>query len=188
MYDMPAIIFAGGKSSRMGEDKALLPFGGYATLSEFQYNKLSLLFSSVYISTKYPKFNFDSPLIQDIYEESSPLVGLLSIFEVLKCKAIFILSVDAPLVDKKVIDTLFEAYESHDNADIVIAKSPNGLQPLCGIYTQTILPLAKKHFEQKNHKLTSLLKNLNTITVSFEEDTPFTNLNTPEEYKALFFC
>jgi len=36
-----AIIFAGGKSSRMGRDKALLPFGGYDTLTEYQYRRLS---------------------------------------------------------------------------------------------------------------------------------------------------
>ena len=54
--DIPLIIFAGGKSSRMGEDKALLPFGGYPTLTQFQYIKLRKNFQNIYISAK----NLDS--------------------------------------------------------------------------------------------------------------------------------
>jgi len=58
-----AIIFAGGKSSRMGRDKALLPFGGYDTLTEYQYRRLSKIFNRVYISTKNDKFNFNGQFL-----------------------------------------------------------------------------------------------------------------------------
>ena len=53
-----AVIFAGGKSSRMGEDKSLLPFGTYTTLAEYQHAKLSKLFYKVYLSAKKNKFIF----------------------------------------------------------------------------------------------------------------------------------
>ena len=76
-----AVIFAGGKSSRMGEDKALLPFANYPTLTEFQQDKLSTLFDEVYISAKENKFDFDCKVIQDNDKENSPLVGLISVFE-----------------------------------------------------------------------------------------------------------
>jgi len=59
MFDLPCILFAGGKSSRMGEDKSLLPFGGYSSLAQFQYVRLSKLFTHVSISTKTAdKFDF----------------------------------------------------------------------------------------------------------------------------------
>ena len=60
-----AVIFAGGKSSRMGEDKALLPFSNYPTLTEFQHDKLSTLFDDVYISAKQNNFDFECRVIQD---------------------------------------------------------------------------------------------------------------------------
>ncbi|MDP1784432.1 MAG: NTP transferase domain-containing protein, partial [Sulfuricurvum sp.] len=41
LFDLPCILFAGGKSSRMGSDKSLLPFGGYPTLAQYQYERLS---------------------------------------------------------------------------------------------------------------------------------------------------
>jgi len=43
-FDIPCVILCGGKSSRMGEDKALLPFGEYSTLVQYQYERLQSVF------------------------------------------------------------------------------------------------------------------------------------------------
>jgi len=185
MYNIPAVIFAGGKSSRMGTDKALLPFGEYRTLSEFQHHRLTLLFEEVYLSAKTDKFDFNCQVIRDKGEESSPLVALISILETLDVEEIFILSVDTPLVDKNVIETLLQKGKEYLRADAIIAQGPRGLQPLCGIYRRSILPLAKKHLAAQNHRLTSLLEASKLNLVPFKEHEPFTNLNTQEEYQAL---
>jgi len=183
MYDIPAVIFAGGKSSRMGEDKALLPFGDYCTLSEFQYKKLQAYFDNVYLSSKEEKFDFECKVLLDTSTLSSPLVGLVSIFEKLDSQSVFILSVDAPLVDKEVITKLFNAYDK--NYDAIIARSPNGLQPLCGIYNRSILALAENALNKDMHKLTDLLEQSHTHIVTFENETLFTNLNYKHEYEKL---
>jgi molybdopterin-guanine dinucleotide biosynthesis protein A len=180
-YDMVAVIFAGGKSSRMGTDKALLPFGSYGSLSEFQYHKLKRLFKNVYISSKEDKFDFDIETIYDCYQESSPLVGVISIFERLDVDEVFILSVDAPFVEKTTIETLLKHRES--GYDAIIAQSPNGIEPLCGIYRSSILPLAKKRLREKRYRLYELLKDINSLYVKFDKIQPFTNLNYPNEYK-----
>jgi len=177
-----AVIFAGGKSSRMGEDKALLPFGESTTLTEYQYKKLNKIFHTVFISAKKNKFDFKCQVIADIYEESSPLVGILSLFK--SCEAldsVFILSVDAPFVDKSIIDTLMQA--DNKDFDAIIAKSPDGLQPLCGIYKKSILEQAQLQYDKGNHKLQDLLRIVQTKVVMFEDNAPFSNLNHPEEYK-----
>ena len=179
-YDT-AVIFAGGKSSRMGRDKSLLPFGEHKTLTAFQYEKLQTLFKTVYISTKEEKFDFDAKLIKDCYKESSPLVGLLSIFETLDIEEVFVLSVDAPFVDTEAINLIMEI--DSEGYDAVIAKSPNGIEPLCGRYKKSILPLLQKHYSEKNHRLQNLLNAAKTYTLSFKDDTLFSNLNHPEEYE-----
>ena len=66
-YKMPAVLFAGGRSSRMGQDKALLPFAGFKTLSEYQYRRLSEIFEKVYISSKEDKFDFQADILFDTY-------------------------------------------------------------------------------------------------------------------------
>ncbi len=176
-----AVIFAGGKSSRMGEDKALLPFANYPTLTQFQQDKLNTLFDKVYISAKENKFDFDCMVIQDNYTENSPLVGLISVFETLKAEEVFILSVDAPFVNKETIEKLLEHHES--SFDVIVAQSPSGVQPLCGLYKRSILPLAYMQLKKGNHRLGDLLRLANTLFVKFDEDAPFTNLNRPEEYQ-----
>jgi len=180
-YKIPAVIFAGGKSSRMGQDKALLPFADYGSLAQYQYQRLQGLFEKVYISAKEDKFDFRAELIYDRYNVSSPLAGILSVFETLDADEIFILSVDAPFVDASVIGKLLEA--NKEGPDAAIAQSPGGLQPLCGIYKRSLLPLARKHLQENRHRLTQLLKDAKSTFVVFEEDNPFANLNHPHEYE-----
>ncbi len=182
--EFPLIIFAGGKSSRMGEDKALLPFGAYPTLTQYQYTKLSHYFQNVYISAKTDKFDFECRIIEDTQEGYSPLIALLSIFETLEVDEVFILSVDAPFVNKEVIERILK--NRAERKDIVVAKSPSGIQPLCGCYKKSILPLAYAQLEKGNHKLRDLLAMAETELVVFEEDEPFTNLNHPQEYRDAF--
>ena len=176
-----AVILAGGKSSRMQRDKALLPFGESNSLAEFQYRRLSKLFSKVYISSKNNKFDFDVEVIADRYEEASPLVALVSIFETLEeIEEVFLLSVDAPFVSEMVIDTL---YKNSCSVDVVVAQSSNGFEPLCAIYRRSCLVEAKRALEANMHGLHSLFKKLQIERVQIEDETAFMNLNYPSEYE-----
>ena len=60
------VILAGGKSSRMGRDKTLLPFGGFATLTHYGAHKFGRIFERVFVSSKFDKFNPPLPLIKDV--------------------------------------------------------------------------------------------------------------------------
>ena len=174
-----AVIFAGGKSSRMREDKSLMPFGGYKSIAEYQYEKLSKIFDKVYISTKEDKFDFKANLIYDKYPESSPLVGLVSLFDTIKEDKCFVLGVDVPFIDEVIINILMK---ESDNIT-TIAKSPNGLEPLCGVYNRSILPLAKELLKDNNHKLNYLLKESNAKSIYFDNKDAFQNLNFIDDYK-----
>ena len=182
--DLPCVIFAGGKSSRMGRDKALLPFGGYDTLAEYQYRRLVKIFKEVYISAKEDKFPFDAPVIRDRADDGvfAPTVGLLTVMEALEGD-FFALSVDAPFVDEGVIVRLYEAYRS-DEWDAVAAKTPFGIQPMCAIYTRRLKPLLHEAVKEGNHRLGYLLKKGKSAIVEFEDEAPFFNMNRPREYEA----
>jgi len=177
-----AVIFAGGKSSRMGRDKALLPFGEFSSLAEYQYKRLSNFFDKVYISAKSNKFSFDVALIEDRYEVSSPLVAIVSIFETIDADEVFVLSVDAPFVSIKTIEELYNRAKT-SKSDVIVARSPRGVEPLCAIYRRTMLPLAQKLLSENNHRLQSLLDIADSTIVEFEDEMLFTNLNHPKEYE-----
>jgi molybdopterin-guanine dinucleotide biosynthesis protein A len=186
MLDMPCVIFAGGKSSRMGEDKSLLPFSSYKTLAEFQYSRLSKIFKTVYISCKDKnKFDFDALFIEDIKTNDvfAPTAGFVAVFKVLKEDAFFALSVDAPFVSEKIIKELVRSDVAHPNTDASIATSNHGMEPMCGVYHRSLEPAFNAMLNENNHKLGFLLKSSETNFVPFDDDKAFLNLNHPHEYQ-----
>lgn len=182
MIDIPCILFAGGKSSRMGSDKALLPFGGCNSLSEYQYKRLRALFKEVYISAKSAeKFDFTCKVLEDPKaSEFAPTAGFVAAFEALHAERIFVLSVDTPFVDDAVIHTLLQA--DTPKHDAVIAKSASGTHPMCGIYHRSLFESFKTMLQTSEHRLGKLLSQSQTHYVAFQDEHPFANLNHPHEY------
>ena len=182
MNDSILIIMAGGKSSRMKRDKALLPFGDYNSLAEYQYKKFKPFFSKVYISAKNNKFDFSVEVIEDVYADSSPLVALVSIFETLKeIDELLVLSVDAPFVDIGVLKKLKE--EAKKESAVIVVDSKNGIEPLCAIYRRTTLPFAKQMLQENRHRLQTLLESVSTQKVFFSDEKLFLNMNYPADYE-----
>ena len=184
MLDIPCVIFAGGKSSRMGEDKALLPFSGFTTLTEFQLSHLSKIFKTVYISCKDKnKFDFEANFIEDLKTDSvfAPTAGFVTIFKELQDESFFALSVDSPFISEIEILKIIEQDSLH--VDATIAKTKSGIQPMCGVYHRSLENKFIHMLKNNNHKLGFLLKNSNTAFIDFEDEEPFLNLNTPDEYQ-----
>ena len=102
-FNLTCVIFAGGKSSRMGQDKSLLPFGGFGSLAEYQYRRLSELFEKVYLSAKEAKFDFEADIIEDSPSQNvfAPTAGFDALFRRLEEERVFVLSVDTPFVGKQ---------------------------------------------------------------------------------------
>ena len=184
--ELNAVILAGGKSSRMGQDKALLPFKGYSSMAKYQYVRLKKIFNKVYISTKENKFDFKADLIFDKFKESSPLVAIVSIFDELNCDAFFLLSVDMPFVSEDDIKKLIKAYKREPDFDIYCLQSSKSCEPTATIYTKSILKEAKSMLEADNHKLQELIKRSNFKAVKSDSDENFVNINTKEEYLLYF--
>ncbi len=184
MHDIPCIIFAGGKSRRMGEDKALLPFGDAPSLTQYQLDKFKTHFKEVYISCKSrDKFNFDANFIEDNphYKDNAPLIGLISVFEQLQCNEIFVLSVDTPFFENSHFEKMLQKRDT--TAWATVAKSSNGAEPLCALYKKEVLPVMIEKAAQKAYKLSSLLEEFSIQYIDFSDNEIFTNLNYPAEYQ-----
>ena len=182
--DIPCVIFAGGKSSRMGQDKSLLPFGGFDTLIEYQYTKLSQMFNRVYISAKENKFSFTCTIIEDKSKVFAPTSGFSALFTQLKDERVFVVSVDTPFIEKEHINTLLD--EDSETFDATIAQTALAQHPLCGIYHRSLHVQFDAMLKEGKHKLGYLLKTSNTHWVMFEEERAFMNLNYFDEYQRAF--
>ena len=107
------VILAGGKSSRMGRDKTLLPFGGFATLTHYGAHKFGRIFERVFVSSKFDKFDPPLPLIKDASPEE---ISRLNLTEA---------------GDKEGAEASFAQISSQDTANL----NPNAFSPMLALYS-----------------------------------------------------
>lgn len=182
LKELPLVILCGGKSSRMGEDKSLLPFSSYSTLIEYQYQRLAPHFNKLYLSSKVNKFEFlknTESIIYDTNTVYSPMIALHSILHKIQDEKVFVLTVDTPFVTLQTIQKLFESSLSYD---ITVAKTQR-LHNLCGVFKISLLPIIEQLIKRDIHKIGYLLKESKTQEVRFPNENEFLNLNNQEEYK-----
>ena len=185
IIDIPCVILAGGKSSRMGEDKSLMLFDNNISMIEYQYNKLSKLFKNVYISSKINKFDFidKSQIILDNQNISSPMIALKTILDTLNEEKVFIITVDMPLIQ---LDTIIKITDLSlkNNYNITIAKEINGnIHNLCGVFSKNIITTIDNLLKNNIHKIKKLkhsIKNYKEIT--FDTNVQFSNINTKNDF------
>jgi molybdopterin-guanine dinucleotide biosynthesis protein A len=180
-FEITCVILSGGKSSRMGEDKSLLPFSSSKTLIEYQYQRLKPYFKDIYISSKIDKFDFIEKkflILDENQEVFSPILALDSIFKKIENQKIFIITVDTPFVS---IDSISKLIEKSKNYDICIAKTEK-IHNLCGVFNSTISSTIKSMIENDIHKIFYLIKNNKFNIIEFNSDEEFMNINNKEEY------
>ncbi|BCD63012.1 molybdenum cofactor guanylyltransferase [Nitratiruptor sp. YY08-26] len=163
----------------MGKDKSLLLFGD-RPLIQYQYERLSLMFEKVYISSKSDKFDFKAPLILDSSKVYAPTPAFLDIFE--KVYEFFALSVDTPFINQTVIEKLITEAKKHPHKDAIIAQTDSP-HPLIGIYRKSIAPKIEEAIKKQNYKLNAILKEADIQFVEFKEDEKFLNLNYPQDFQ-----
>lgn len=178
--DIACVILAGGKSSRMGQDKALMPFQGYNSLIEYQYKKFKKLFKYVYISSKTDKFNFPCKIIYDTEAISSPMIALKSIFDYLTTKKVFILTVDVPFIHTQTIKFIIN---NSNNYEITFPFDGKKEHYLCGIFNISTKETVNYLLNHNIHKIQSLIKNVNSYkALELLNPEQFLNINTQKEY------
>lgn len=178
-----AIILAGGKSSRMGQEKGFVLLHD-KPLIEHILTVLESLFENIIIianNASYEKYHY--PVFRDIFFEKGALGGIYTGLFYTETKINFIISTDIPFVNQEAITYLIEnALEK----EISIAQSKNKYQPLFACYSKALLPIIKTNIEANQLKLTNFVmeNNANLIPMdNFEKENPFlfANLNTLEE-------
>jgi molybdopterin-guanine dinucleotide biosynthesis protein A len=187
-----AIILSGGKSSRIGTNKSLLIIDG-KTLIQRLVELLNSIFAEVVVSSNESElYEFlEKKIISDIFPERGPLSGIHSALSFTTTDKNFIISCDMPFISSETINYLIDTKSA---AEIVIPRAEGRIQPLCGIYSKSILPIVEnlliesKHSEIKlKGSIYELLKRVKTEFVdvdklSFCHPNLFLNINTVDDY------
>jgi len=183
--EVTGIILAGGKSSRMGQDKGLLNLGG-RKLVEIAAANLSQVCSGIIISANnsvYQQFGYR--VIPDLHKDTGPIGGLYSALSGSKTRFNIALSADLPFVNRELLEYLLGKAEGYE---AVAPVSEKGFyEPLCAVYDRSVLPVIDKCIGNREYKMQHFLDkvNLNKILISdslpFYTPLLFTNINTASD-------
>ncbi len=166
----------------MGRDKALLPFGGFQTLTQYQFHRLQKIFDEVYISTKSShKFPFQAPFIEDDADVFAPTAAFVAVMKQLGDRPFFVLGVDMPFVSDDIIGRVIEA--DSENVDATLCRSQNGAETLCGVYHPSLKEEFEDMLRKNEHKLRRMLETKRVRYVECDQSDAFLNLNKPHEYQ-----
>jgi molybdopterin-guanine dinucleotide biosynthesis protein A len=184
-------IQAGGESSRMGQDKALLPLHGQPLVTRVMA-RLSGIASEILVTTNRPDdFRFlGVPLYPDLYPGTGALGGLYTALQAAGQPLVAVVACDMPFASAGLL-----AYSSDrllsSGADVAIPRSEEGFEPFHAVYRrETCLPAVKKALEAGERRLISWFPDVNISPILPEEWLPhdpnllaFWNLNTPEDFR-----
>ncbi|MBR8828704.1 MAG: molybdenum cofactor guanylyltransferase [Gomphosphaeria aponina SAG 52.96 = DSM 107014] len=191
---MAALVLAGGKSSRMGEDKALMTWEGKPMLQRV-CQTAAVFCNSVYILSPWPERYHQ--LLEGNYElllETNPgggplvalLQGLIMISTRLSVDWLWLLACDLPrLQTEKLQDWINQLSEVEQNSYAIVPQNQGRWEPLCGFYRLEVISPLENFIAQGGRSFQQWLCELPTtaIPVGKEEAAMLWNCNRPEDFR-----
>jgi molybdenum cofactor guanylyltransferase len=182
-------ILAGGKSTRMGADKAFVMIDGRTLLAR-TLELANSVTTDVWIVGKAAKFATFAPVVEDVFQECGPLGGIHAALRATRAELNVILAVDLPFMSPALLEFLLERARNSD-AQVTLARTDDGWQPLCGVYRREFAGAAEEALRRQRYKIDALFAPQKTQVIGEEELRSagfsaeiFRNLNTPEELAA----
>jgi len=182
-----AFILAGGKSTRMGADKAFVALDG-RTLLQRALELARSVTSDVRIVGDPQKFAPFAPTVEDVFPNCGPLGGIHAALRASQTELNLIVAVDVPFVPPALLQYLIERARKSASATVTVAQSGGRYQPLCAIYRREFAIAAEKSLRAGRNKIDALFEATSTQLITDGElesagfsPKMFRNLNTPEE-------
>jgi molybdopterin-guanine dinucleotide biosynthesis protein A len=178
-------VLAGGKSTRMGRDKALLELNGI-TLVERALQSLSEVCAEVAIAGGAPELERYGRVIPDVTPGCGPLGGIVAALEQTRWEWNLFVPVDVPFVPRAAWLAILERAAAEDALTVMAragGRAGGQVQPLCAAYSQAALAGLRRELHAGHWKVTAAAAAAGQVAyVDFDEDAWFRNFNTPEEF------
>jgi len=188
MADAAAVILVGGKSSRMGRAKALLPFDNEPLIAHV-VRRLKSWFPEIIVvaapDQELPELS--AVLVRDEIAYQGPVSGIYHGLKAATQNVCFVTSCDAPFLNFELIDHLLEQISDYD---VVVPFWEGRFQPLHAIYRTSVVPLLKEQLERGELRPIFLFDKVRTRKIQEEEirwldpdGLSFLNMNSPADYE-----
>lgn len=183
------LLLAGGKSSRMGRDKAGLLLEGKLFPRHLMDKAEMLGIQAKYLSGHVWEEG-DAWVIEDIYKERGPMGGLHACMKAMKTPYCLVLPVDVPQIPLDILETLLQTHEENcrkgrGNLPVLLVHGERE-EPLIGVYPTEMADAIGEAIRENSCKVFRVLNKwgYETCEISMEE-WQAGNINTPEEYAFL---
>ena len=187
-------VQAGGGSTRFGSDKALVELGGRTMLARTIELLSSVCGETIIVASGAKYSGAPAPLMVDRWPGQGPLGGILTAVQATAFRGSryewsLIVSCDMPFLTREWLKVLCERAEQ-SKAQVVVAESANGLEPLCACWKSVAAPAIQAAFDAGVRKVTEAMKRLpvevldEPVWKRFDtEGRLFWNMNLPEDYE-----
>ena len=185
---MTAIILAGGKSSRFGQDKAFIRIKGKPLIKR-QLKFLKRIFKRIIIVSNRPdKYKFKGiKVVRDIIPHRGPLGGIYSGLMASSSFYNFTLACDMPFINVRLIKYMIGL---KDGYDVVVPRLKKGYETLFAIYSKNCIKPIENRLLKQNFKIRSFFTDVKVRTITQKEIAQFDkeglcfiNINTPKDYR-----
>jgi molybdopterin-guanine dinucleotide biosynthesis protein A len=183
-----AFVLAGGKSSRMGSDKAFLRLGDETLLSR-ALKVARTVASDVWIVGDAKKFAALGQVVEDVYRDRGPLGGIHGALSGSVTELNLVLAVDLPFVGPEFLEYVVAQARGSD-AMVTVPRAGAKLQPLCAVYRRGFAQVAEESLREGRNKIDALFAKVATRVIEEDEllragfsADRFRNLNTPDDWE-----
>ena len=154
---MTAIILAGGKSSRLGRNKALQVIEG-KNLIQWMIDRLATLSTEIIIATAHGEAIPCSSAVRiktvaDIYPGKGPLMGIYSGLMASSSSRAIVVSCDTPFLSVSLLEYMARICSIFD---VVVPRIKDKLEPLCAVYSKNCLVPIRELLEQDERRIRKL--------------------------------
>lgn len=186
------VVLAGGRSSRMGENKATMVFAGEPLLIRALRRLSPAVDDTVVIGPETLRAVApDIRVVPDLVPDAGPLVGLYTALKSTTAARVFLVACDMPFLQPGLVRAMLAASANNQEAQAVILGDQGRIQPLHAVYTNACLPAVERALASEDRSLWLLLAQLSVMTMDAEivrrEDprgiSTF-NANTPEDWRS----
>ena len=178
--NLTGILLCGGKSSRMGKDKALIEVQDRPMYS-IPLKLLQNYCSEILISANDGRFNnLGYPVIKDEFIDIGPMGGIYSCLKQARNSHCLVLACDMPLVTGNIIDRMLSKNEDFDAICPMLNNKP---EPLQAMYHKRITGLIELSIRSNTYSIQKLLSKLSVhyIEIKNENRVELFNANTPND-------
>jgi molybdopterin-guanine dinucleotide biosynthesis protein A len=173
-------VLAGGRSSRMGQDKALLPWKGSTLIQSVAREVFDAAGNVMLIGAPERYGNLGFPVIPDKIAGCGPLSGLHAALRTTSAEWNVLVACDMPGVKSQLLKELLRAAEV-SGANALVPSTPAGLEPLCAVYHVRLLSAVESAIQSKLLKMHDFVSTIQVRLWPAPDLTVFRNINTPEE-------